>query len=205
MTDCVLNAMALPSSTMCMSLMKIAILDSSNVMPVAPTAIMMRPQFGSRPYTAVLTREEETMERAACNASSLECAPLTSAVMRCCAPSPSRASDLARFRQTCSSASWNRPAFRTSSAVSSPAPDAPFAKSATVSLVLWSPSTSIWLNVRLTECESDDCNSDCSTFASVVMNASIVAMLGCIMPAPFVQPPTVTVCPPTSSCTAYSL
>ena len=85
------------------------------------------------------------------------------------------------------------------------APDAPFAKSATVSLVLWSPSTSIWLNVRLTALEIDDCSTAWCTSASVVMNASIVAMSGCIMPAPFAQPPTVTVRPSTSNCTAYSL
>ena len=59
-----------------------------------------------------------------------------------------------------------------------------------MSLVEHSPSTVIALNVRPATSRSALSSSAGSTFASVVMNASIVASIGSIMPAPLAMPPT---------------
>ena len=69
---------------------------------------------------------------------------------------------------------------------------APLASSITRSLVEHSPSTVIALNVSLTASRSARCSSGCGTAASVVTNASIVAIIGSIMPEPLAIPPIAT-------------
>ena len=59
-----------------------------------------------------------------------------------------------------------------------------------MSLVEHSPSTVIALNVRPVTSRSARSSSAGGTAASVVMNDSIVASIGSIMPAPFAMPPT---------------
>src|SRR5690606_35046932 len=66
----------------------------------------------------------------------------------------------------------------------------PDASAATMSFVEHSPSTVIALNVRSATSRSARSSSAGVTAASVVRNASIVAMFGSIMPAPLAMPPT---------------
>ena len=61
-----------------------------------------------------------------------------------------------------------------------------------MSLVLMSPSTVSWFQVRSTARDSAVPRVPGSAVASVAMNASIVAMLGWIMPTPFAIPATIT-------------
>ena len=68
-------------------------------------------------------------------------------------------------------------------------PDAPFARTSSVSFVLVSPSTEIALNVRSAALSSVARSVAASTRASVVTNARSVAMCGWIIPAPFATPP----------------
>ena len=82
------------------------------------------------------------------------------------------------------------------SAASEPAvivgpPAAPLASRRHVSFVEVSPSTVTQLKVLSVTRESAGCRSAASTGASVVRNASSVAMSGWIIPAPFAMPPTV--------------
>ena len=60
-----------------------------------------------------------------------------------------------------------------------------------VSLVEVSPSTVTQLKVLSVTRDSAACSSGASTGASVVMNASSVAMSGWIIPAPLAVPPIV--------------
>ena len=66
------------------------------------------------------------------------------------------------------------------------------AKSAHVSLVLWSPSTVTRLNDFATAALSARRRFAGETFASVVRKMSVVARFGQIMPEPLHMPPTVT-------------
>ena len=68
-----------------------------------------------------------------------------------------------------------------------------------------SPSTEIWLKVAGTTVESAFCSTAGSTWASVVMKSSMVAMLGWIMPEPLAMAPMRQVLPPTVNSTANSL
>ena len=73
---------------------------------------------------------------------------------------------------------------------SSRTPLLPLARASTQSLVEHSPSTVIALNVSFTTELSARCRIDGSTAASVVRNASIVAINGSIIPEPLAIPPT---------------
>ena len=66
----------------------------------------------------------------------------------------------------------------------------------TVSLVLMSPSTLIELNESSTASFVITLRSFSLTAASVTIKASIVAMLGAIIPDPFAAPVIVTFFPP---------
>ena len=69
-------------------------------------------------------------------------------------------------------------------------PEWPLASMSTVSLVLMSPSTVMQLKVPATASESVFCRKLRGTEKSVARKASMVAMLGWIMPAPFAMPET---------------
>ena len=69
-------------------------------------------------------------------------------------------------------------------------PLAPFAMANTVSFVEHSPSTVMALNVSRVTAVSAFLNIAGSTCASHVRNPSIVAIIGSIIPEPFVMPPT---------------
>src|SRR5258708_2592518 len=142
-----------------------------------PTAAKMRPQLGSSPCSAALTRLEPTTARAAARASASLAAPVTSTWSSFEAPSPSAAILRARSVHTASSASANRSA-SADDASSVGAPDRPLASRKHESLVLVSPSTVIMLKVRSTTRLSVARAKTLSRFASVPTNASIVAMLG---------------------------
>src|SRR5690606_40944669 len=66
-------------------------------------------------------------------------------------------------------------------------PAKPLAKTNTESFVDVSPSTVIQLNVKSVICDNAYCNTSDSIFASVVINASIVAIFGSIIPEPFAR------------------
>mmetsp|Transcript_15138 Transcript_15138/g.36638 ORF Transcript_15138/g.36638 Transcript_15138/m.36638 type:complete len:379 (+) Transcript_15138:485-1621(+) len=156
--------------------------------PAYPAAHARRPQLGSCPKTADLTREEDTMERAMTRASSSLPAPNTFTSMRQVAPSPSHAMDLAMATHTAPSAASSAAASDDPSTISSP-PAAPDARPMTLSLVEVSPSTEIWLKepwlarfIILRQASED-------TGASHVTTPSMVAMLGWIMPDPLPMPP----------------
>jgi hypothetical protein len=68
-------------------------------------------------------------------------------------------------------------------------PLAPLAIANTVSLVEHSPSTVIALKVSRVAAASARSNSTAGTSASQVRNASIVAIIGSIMPEPLAIPP----------------
>ena len=68
-----------------------------------------------------------------------------------------------------------------------------------------SPSTEIILNVSFTSALTARCSSSLDMAASVVTKASMVHILGWIMPEPLHMPPMVTVFPPSSTWTAISL
>src|SRR6185437_5891358 len=76
------------------------------------------------------------------------------------------------------------------------APDPPFARTANVSFVEVSPSTVIELNVEPTTSRRPRESSGGDIAASVATKASIVAILGWIMPEPFAQPRKRTSFPP---------
>src|SRR5260370_28590546 len=68
------------------------------------------------------------------------------------------------------------------------APAAPLARTSSESFVEVSPSMLIALNVRAVTSLSVFCSREGAMAASVVTNASVVAMFGWIMPAPLAQP-----------------
>ena len=68
-----------------------------------------------------------------------------------------------------------------------------------------SPSTEIMLKVSVTSARSASCRSSPEIAASVVTKASMVHILGWIMPLPLAMPPTVTVFPESSTVTAACL
>ena len=74
-----------------------------------------------------------------------------------------------------------------------------------MSLVEVSPSTVIWLNVAGTTSASALRSTAGSAWTSVVINSSIVAMLGWIMPDPLAMAPMRQGLPPSVNSTAYSL
>ena len=106
-----------------------------------PTAASTRPQLGSEPNTAVLTRLSRAMTRAAVSASSSLAAPVTVTVTRLVTPSASACSCAHRSSQTRSTAS-SRSAWLGAISL------APEASSRTVSLVEQLPSMSSRSKVR---------------------------------------------------------
>ena len=84
-------------------------------------------------------------------------------------------------------------------------PAMPLARTVTMSFVLMQPSTEI----QLKESSFASFNACFNIFpvmaASVVMNPSMVAIFGAIIPEPLAQPPMITGFPPTVSRTVRSL
>src|SRR6185503_6095004 len=169
--------------------MRTLALRSSTRAPERPAAASTRPQLGSPPWMAVRTRFELVMVRAARRASAAEAAPRTRTSNTFVAPSPSATIIRARSAHTARTPSSNA----ARSAPFGATPDAPFARTSSVSLVLVSPSTEIALKVVSAARETMRRRSPGSTAASVVTNASSVAMFGWIIPAPFATPPMRTV------------
>ena len=93
------------------------------------------------------------------------------------------------------------------SAVISAFPARPFAITATISLVEVSPSTLTILKVFFTSVESARPSISGLMAQSVVMNTSMVAILGWIIPEPLAIPPMRHTLPPTvnSTATVFSL
>ena len=152
----------------------------------------MRPQFGSCPKSAVFTSIEFAIRRAARSACWGFAAPTTSTVTSLVAPSPSRASICDNCVATSSSAASNLAAPALLALRIAAFPATPLAITTTVSLVEPSPSIVtqlyVWSATRL----SAPRKNAGDTFASVVMNESIVAMLGSIIPEPLAMPEIVT-------------
>ena len=122
-----------------------------------PAAAAIRPQFGSRPWIAALTRLLPTTSRATARASAWSGAPLTWHVRSVVAPSPSAACWRARERATASTALASDGNGGLRCSISVP-PAAPEASRNTVSFVLVSPSTVSWFQVRSTMGPRMACN-----------------------------------------------
>lgn len=100
-----------------------------------PIAAMTRPQLGSLPKSAVLTRLSRAMARAPTRASSSEAAPVTVMRIRLVTPSASPCSWPARSSQTARTAALSSSCVQVFSL-------APLLSRSTVSLVDVAPSTS---------------------------------------------------------------
>src|SRR4051794_15181855 len=158
--------------------------SASNAASVVPMAARTRPQFGSLPNSAVLSRLLRAQARPAVSASWTDAAPQTVMAMSLVEPSASASSCIARSVAAAVSASV------ISSAVGA-TPLAPFARARTVSLVDRQPSESTRSTLTPVAVTSAACRTSGSTSASVVRTTSIVARLGASMPAPLAIPPTV--------------
>mmetsp|Transcript_25671 Transcript_25671/g.48671 ORF Transcript_25671/g.48671 Transcript_25671/m.48671 type:complete len:345 (+) Transcript_25671:524-1558(+) len=156
----------------------------------------MRPQLGSRPKMADLTREEPTTDLAMHSASASVAAPVTSHSISTVAPSPSHAMHLASACSSTVSASPSSLASGLAGSEMIGLPAAPLARPSTQSFVEVSPSTVIWLKLLTEAVRTRDRQRDVSTAASHVTTPSMVAMLGWIMPDPLEQPPMLTSTPP---------
>ncbi|SKY78730.1 Uncharacterised protein [Mycobacteroides abscessus subsp. abscessus] len=156
--------------------------SGSMVTGAIPVAASTRPQFGSDPKSAVLTRLSRAMVRATAMASSSVAAPVTVMTMRLVTPSASAISCAARSSHTDSTAA-------SSSVCSTGIWLAPELSNSTVSLVDVEPSMSSLSNVF--DVARRSARSSCSALAraSVVSTHSIVASEGAIMPAPLAMPP----------------
>ena len=170
--------------------------DASRTAAVArralPAAPAIRPQFGSRPCAAALTRLDDTTARAKARASASSRAPVTTAEMSVVAPSPSAACWRARSRATVSIAAPSAAACGVPGSTAA-APAAPEASTKTVSLVLVSPSTDSWFQVRAAIGRRSPQSVSGAAVASVRTTDSIVAIWGWIIPTPLAMPLTVTV------------
>ncbi len=137
------------------------------------------------------------MARAARSASRAVFAPLTVTVTNFVAPSPSCA--ICRVSETHTASSASRNASKSFPArVMGAFPAFPLASRKSESFVDSSPSTTRRLKLFASASLSARRSMGTESAASVVMNPSIVAMLGSIMPEPLLIPPTVTVFPPTT-------
>src|SRR5271165_6066894 len=155
-----------------------------NTASVVPTAASTRPQLGSSPPMAHLSRLFRATARPAVTASVSEAAPTTSIVIIFSAPSASSWSCLARSAHTSVSARMN-------SLFSGDTPAAPLAISSTVSLVDMQPSVSSRSKViAVADRSAASSSADVST-ASVVSTHSMVASPGASIPAPLAIPPMV--------------
>ena len=158
--------------------------SASNAASVVPIAASTRPQLGSLPNSAVLSRLLRAHARPAVSASSTLAALRTVIAMSLVDPSASASSCIARSVAAAVSASVN-------SSADGVTPLAPLASTITVSLVERQPSESTRSKDRLVAVFSAACSVCGSTTASVVRTTSIVARLGASMPAPLAMPPTV--------------
>src|SRR6185437_10878064 len=149
---------------------------------VVPTADSTRPQLGSSPPMAHLSRLLRATARPAVTASASEAAPTTSMVIILPAPSASRWSWRARSAHT-SVSTW------VNSAWPGVTPDAPLAISSTVSLVDMQPSVSSRSKVTAVADRSAASSRSGGRSASVVSTHSMVARPGAIIPAPLAIPP----------------
>ncbi len=158
--------------------------SGSKAASVVPTAESTRPQFGSSPAIAHLSRFERATARPAVTASASLAAPTTSTAISLLAPSASAWSWRARSAQTSVSTAAN-------SATPGEVPAAPLASSSTVSLVDMQPSVSSRSKVTRVASRSAWSSSAGLRSASVVSTQSMVARAGASMPAPLAIPPTV--------------
>src|SRR3981081_855125 len=167
--------------------------------PALPTAITTRPQLASSPAIAVFTNGELATDIAILRADVFDIAPSTMISTSFRAPSPSRATCSARSASTARKALAK--AFRRGSPgrviLGAPlAAAVPVANASSVSDVEVSPSMVTALKVSSTPLFNSDCNAPAVIGASVNTNASMVAMSGAIMPAPFAMALIVTLALP---------
>lgn len=156
--------------------------SGSKTASVVPTADSTRPQFGSSPWMAHLSRLLRAMERPTVTASSSDAAPTTSIAMALDAPSASTSSCRVRSPHTSVSRAVN-------SSSSGTAPAAPEASSRTVSLVDMHPSESSRSRVTAVAARSARSSAAAGRSASVVTTHSMVARDGASMPAPLAIAP----------------
>ena len=142
----------------------------------------MRPQLGSPPAQAHLTRVEFAMASAAARAAFSVAAPVTSTSTKRETPSPSLTIMRAKARVTSSKAA-------SKTLTEGVTPLRPLASKMTVSLVLMSPSMVMRLKEFATERRREARRAGCEIAASVVTTQSMVAMFGSIIPAPLAIPP----------------
>ncbi len=133
--------------------------------------------------------------RATRAASDSERAPVTLISTKRDAPSPSRTTACDNSSATASSPSRKARKPRPVRAIGG-LPAAAFARTATVSLVLQSPSTVMQLKVFPTVSRSARRSRAARMAQSVVMKQSMVAMFGAIIPEPLAMPPMRTGLPP---------
>src|SRR3954452_18808402 len=155
-----------------------------NAASVVPIAASTRPQFGSLPNSAVLSRLLRAQARPAVSASASVAALRTVIAMSLVEPSASASNCIARSVAAAVSAAVN------SSAVGV-TPLAPLARASTVSLVDRQPSESTRSTLTPVAAFSAVCSTSAGTTASVVRTTSIVASDGASMPAPLAIPPIV--------------
>src|SRR4051812_37706203 len=162
--------------------------SASKAASVVPMAASTRPQLGSLPNSAVLSRLFRAQARPAVSASRTLAAFRTVIAMSLVEPSASASSCIARSVAAAVSAAVN------SSAVGV-TPLAPLAMAMTVSLVDRQPSESTRSKLTPVAARSAVSSTAGSTTASVVRTTSMVARLGASMPAPLAIPPMVHPCP----------
>src|SRR5690606_26696178 len=176
-----------------------------NGIPAFPQAEMILPQLGSLPNMAVLTSEELDMERISLRAIFSDRAFVTRYSINLEAPSPSETINLARWIKSSKSLSLNNPYPGSSLDITFLLPARPLAMTATISLVEVSPSTVIMLKDLSTQYLSVSCSRFSSMAKSVTTQASMVAILGWIIPEPLATPPRFTVSPSATKSTNRSL
>ena len=135
------------------------------------------PQFASDPNIAALTRDEQITDFATVFAHARSLAPVTTHSSSFDAPSPSPAMHLHRWVHTVLNAFINSSKSAPSVSIGA-LPAMPFAMMLTMSLVDVSPSMLTMLNVSAMSVLTAFCSIDGFMAQSVVMNTSIVAMLG---------------------------
>src|SRR3954447_2388603 len=162
-----------------------------NAASVVPTAASTRPQLGSLPNRAVLSRLLRAQARPAASASATLAALCTVIAMSFVEPSASASSCIARSVAAAVSAS-------VSSSAVGVTPLAPLATASTVSLVDRQPSESTRSTPTPGAASGAVCSTSAGTTASVVRTTSIVASDGASMPAPLAIPPIVQ---PSPRCT----
>ena len=164
----------------------------SNPTPANPSSLTIRPQYGSAPFREHFTSIDPATCRAADRASATDCAPFTVIRATFVPPSASVTIASARDAQADLTASSKSP--------SATGPARPLASRTTVSLVEQHPSTVISLKLAATARRRTPHRTSGSHSASVVSTASIVAMSGASIAAPFAIPPTEKPAPSTSTC-----